>query len=396
MKTFITLAAATLVTLGANAARNIDLNTLASQLSEMSDFAGSATFDVLLPTSDEPVVYHMKMASTACHGDTLAPAAYLIDWRLDRAKTHSEGFSAYFDGNHYRYRDRRLQEYHVAEPDDAPSFAPGGDESRGVQNQAQFCDLLPQYLGRTLASMDTDSTYKYAFHADTVISGQRTMAVDGVRSFGGVDGLEFLYVFDSDLLPLKAEMVSNPGQIGEQVISVVYDYSDEETLTVATSEDELAERYPEAFGRYRERTFSLDNLPGRRLPDFTAPTLDSDRYVFTRDTELGAPTLIAILDADDPSAGAVIGLIRESAGKSAGVIYAFVSNNISKVEPLVGEIRRGETALVNARGLARDCGVKETPVIIMCDSNGIVKDLHRGFNNELRDFVIKMSANTAE
>ena len=36
------------------------------------------------------------------------------------------------------------------------SMAPGGDSYRGVQNQAQFVDLLPQNLGRLFVAMSGD------------------------------------------------------------------------------------------------------------------------------------------------------------------------------------------------------------------------------------------------
>ena len=395
MKTFVTFVAAMTVALGSHASNNIDLNTLASHLAGMKDYASSATFEVLLPTSEFPVVYQIKLASTANEGDSLAAAEYLIDWKLEKDGNHSEGFSAYFPGHHYRYRDQRLQEYHYTTPNDAPTFAPGGDVSHGVQNQAQFCDLLPQYLGQTFASMMTDSTYKYTVHADTIISRQKVIAIDGVRSFGGIEALEYLYILDRDMLPLKTEFVSNPGQIGEQLITATYDYSNESTIGTVNSEEELIELYPEVFERFRESSFRLENLPGRRLPAFTAPTTTGERYAHTKDSKFAAPTVIAILDAEVGSTGASVRLLREAIDNmpmQVDLILAFVSNNVDRIEQLVGEIRAGEHLLMSARGLARDCGVTDTPVILICDKNAEVKDLHIGFNNDIGDFVIEKTA----
>lgn len=399
MKTLITFAAAMTVALGSQASKNIDLNAIASHLSEMQDYASSTTFEVLLPTSEFPVVYQIKLASSANNSDSLAIADYLIDWKLEKDGNHSEGFSAYFPGHHYRYRDQRLQEYHFNVANDAPTFAPGGDLSHGVQNQAQFCDLLPQYLGQTFAAMTTDSTYKYNVHPDTIISQQKVIAIEGVRSFGGVEALEYIYILDRDMLPLKSEFVSNPGQIGEQLITATYDYSDDNPLSTVQSEEELIELYPEVFEKFRESSFRLENLPGRRLPSFTAPTTTRERYAHSKDSKFAAPTVIAILDAEVGSTGATIRQLREAIENlpmQTDLIMAFVSNNVEKIESLVGELRPGEQLLMSARGLARDCGVTDTPVILICDRNAIVKDLHIGFNNDIGDFVIQKTALNAK
>lgn len=392
MKTFVTFFAAMTVALGSQASRNIDISTVASHLSGQHDYAATATFELLLPTSDNPVVYIIKLAATANDGDSLAPADYLIDWEIADSEKAAKGFTSYFSGNHYRYRDQRLQEYHINNADDAPGFAPGGDISKGVQNLAQFCDLLPQYIGSTFAAMQNDSTYKYKVHADTVISQQKVIAIDGVRSFGGVDALEYIYLFDRDFQPLKSELISNPGQIGEQSITVTYDYGDDEPLTVALSEQQLSDSYPEIFRLYRESTFSLDNLPGRRLPSFSAPTLNGDRYNHTKNTKFTVPTIIAVLDADAESTAATISELRKAIStlpSRVDLIMAFVTNNADKIESLAGQLLPGEQLLMSARGLARDCKISETPVIIICDRDAVVKDLQVGFNNEIGDFVIK-------
>ena len=393
MKKFITLALAASLASGTYASGNIDLSSLSSALSEMQEYAAKATFEVLLPTSEFPVVYHIRMASSANDENTLSAADYLIEWSLEKDGNKSEGFSANFPGHHYRYRDQRLQEYHVDR--DSIIFSPGGNLSRGVQNQAQFCDLLPQYVGQSFNSMMTDSTYKYTLHPDTLISGQRMVAVEGVRSFQGVEALEFLYLFDRDLLPVRSEFVSNPGQVGEQLITVVYDYGDDEGLSVAASEDELIGRYPEVFEKFRESTFRLDNLPGRRLPAFTAPTTTGERYELAKDGHFAVPTVVAILNSEVGSASQTVKSLREaidSMPMQADLIFAFVNNNHDGIESTVGELRPGEHLLMSARGLARDCGVTDTPVIIICDRSAMVKDLMVGFNNDIVDFVIQKTA----
>ncbi|MDE5554088.1 MAG: hypothetical protein K2J10_02770, partial [Muribaculaceae bacterium] len=223
-------------------------------------------------------------------------------------------------------------------------------------------------------------------------SQQKVIAIEGVRSFAGVEALEYIYILDRDMLPIKSEFVSNPGQIGEQLITATYDYSDDSPLSTVQSEEALIELYPEVFERFRESSFRLENLPGRRLPAFTAPTTTRERYAHSKDSKFAAPTVIAILDAEVGSTGATIRQLREaieSLPMQTDLIMAFVTNNKDKIESLVGELRPGEHLLMSARGIARDCGVTDTPVILICDRNAVVKDLHIGFNNDIGDFVIQ-------
>lgn len=395
MKTFITLLSFAAISSGIYASQPSEMQSIADRLAQMDQFGASAKFEVLLPTSEFPVVYNITLSSSPLKGDSLAPASYLINWSLEKDGNRSEGFSAYFPGNHYRYRDERLQEYHT-EMDGIP-FAPGGDISRGVQNQAQFCDLLPQYLSQTFETMQSDTTYKYTVHRDSVISREHVTAIEGVRSFQGVDALEFLYILDCETLrPLRSEFVSNPGQIGEQLITATYDYNDNPAIAPApSSEEDLIKRYPEVFEKYRESTFRLENMPGRRLPPFTAPTTTGERYTLAKGGGFAVPTIVAVLDSSVGSTTETVRRLREAVDglpMQTDLILAFVNNNTDMIEETTGRIRPGEHLLMSARGLARDCGISDTPVIMICDRDTTVKDLMIGFNNDITDFVIQTVA----
>ena len=113
---------------------------IARTLRDLPSYQAEATLSVTLPQTDTDVAYTLGLSSMSVPADTLAPASYLIDWSLPTPTGVSEGFTAYFDGNLYRYRDSRLQEYHT-EWDSIPFrvTAPGG----GVQRSAQFASLLP-------------------------------------------------------------------------------------------------------------------------------------------------------------------------------------------------------------------------------------------------------------
>ncbi len=395
MKTFITFAAAVCLCVGTPSAKKLTIEDLAASLTNESGYKSAVNYEVLLPTSEFPVVYNIRIASdAAADNDTLGMADYLIEWSLEKDGNRSEGFSSYFPGHHYRYRDQRLQEYH-AEWDAIP-FSPGGKTNVGVQNQAQFCDLLPQFVGRTLKSMQSDTTYEYTVHQDTVISREHVIAIDGTRSFRGIEALEFLYIFDKESLnPKRIEFISNPGQISEQLITAVYDDNKSGDISVARSEEALMSLYPEIFEKYRESSFRLENMPGRRLPSFTAPTTTGERYAHDKGGGFAVPTIIAVLDAEVGSTANTIKKLREAVDAlpmQADLILAFVNNKIETIESLTGGIRPGEHLLMSARGLARDCGISSMPVILICDRNATVKDLMIGFNNDIDDFVIQKTA----
>lgn len=372
MKKIISSVILAAVVAGVCAAGNIDIKTLASRLGAAQDFAAKVDYKVLLPSADEPICYTITLASSANEGDSLAAADYLLEWSLEKDGNKSDGFTAYFNGDYYRYRDQLLREYHYS--DEPEVFAPGCDVSKGIQNQTQFCDLLPQYISSAITSMTSDSTYYYTIHADTVIAQQRVIAIDGVRSYRGEEAQRFIYVFDRDLMPVSMEITNNPGHIGEQVISATYDYSGEPLATVR-SEDELAARYPEIFAKYRERNFSLENLPGRRLPAFSSPTPTGERYTFNKNSRFARQTIIAIVDADDVATSEVITGLRKHVSETdekPDLIFAFINNNAEAIEAAAGKMSPGEHILMSARGLARDCGVTTTPLIIECDIDGTV------------------------
>ncbi|MCM1071743.1 MAG: hypothetical protein NC391_08920, partial [Alistipes timonensis] len=63
-----------------------------------------------------------------------------------------------------------------------------------------------------------------------------------------------------------------------------------------------------------------------------------------------------------------------------------------RVGELVGEARAGETVLLSARSLARDCGATSFPAIIVADERGRVANVILGFNNSLATDVIQSVA----
>ena len=178
--------------LAMQAAGLVSLGDIARRLSSYDSYADSCSYEVYLPSLSDPVCYGVRLYGASNQdGDTLAPCRYLIEWSLSAPDGVVEGFSAYADGAHYRFRDKRLQEYH-AEWDSVP-FAPGGRVRAGVQNQVQFAELLPQYMGRKFSDMVSDSTYVSTVTTDTVVGGRKSLVVSGRRRVNGYDAAEYVY-----------------------------------------------------------------------------------------------------------------------------------------------------------------------------------------------------------
>ena len=365
------------------------LGDIAARLSASMPYHASARYEVLLPQSEDPVVYDIDLqAYPAAQSDTLVPCKYLIDWKMNIPDGgDTKGFSAYFDGHHYRFRDKRLQEYHY--DDDPVPFSARGSVRMGVQQQAQFASLLPAFLAEKLESMAQDPNYVYTISTDAT---RGTTKVEGVERYAGCDALEYSYVFDAAGLPLSAEFCHNPGQMSEQTVSVRYGAPGVNQAVSEPSEPMLMSQYPEAFTRYRESGYTLANLPGRPLPAISAPTLGGERFNRSTGEAFGMPAVVAILDADVDGCAATVAQLREAidaAPVAARLIMAFTSKHADTIKEAVGSCGPDETVLTRASGLARDCGVSATPVVLVCDSAGTVKNVHTGRNKDLASIVMQ-------
>lgn len=358
------------------------------------EYMADAKFEVLLPSHEEPVTYRLTLQSEA-RADSLAPCDYVIRWDTDSPSGQVTGFSAYFDGNHYRYRNNRLQEYHMAA--NSTVFTPNGkadaDFATGVQNQAQFADLLPQYIGHRLKQFITDTCYRYAFHADTIVQGRHATVIDGVKRTGGYDAQYFTYVFDCKTgLPMYTDILTGPGSISEQVITVKY-MPQASQAALEYTEDALIEQWPEVFERYRESTFGAESLVGNYLPDFSCQIVGStDRMTHMRGEALGNPTVFVALNPEVSSTQATIEAVREARDilpSNIDIIYAFNTNHTAEIEEIIASPIAGEKTLSSASSLLRNCGINMFPTIIFASSDGKVQDVSLGFNNSLSSIVIE-------
>lgn len=362
------------------------------RLENAAVFAAEADYAVTLPQAQDDVVYKVKLASERAGGDRLCEADYLIEWELPTPSGLAEGFLGYFAGHHYRYRDRRLQEYHF-EWDSIPFLTRGG----GVQRNGQFVDLLPQELGATLRRMSGDSLVTMRFNPDTVVGGEHMAAFTIVQSVQGYTGRIMKILLDGGAgMPLLIDNEFNPGQISEQLVTVKYRYpADGELPAVPKSEEELMARFPEAFEKFRESNYSIENLRGEPMPGFSLPTPTGERYTREKGDRLAAPTVIALIDPEAGFASETLAALRraaEQAPKATNLVMAFISGGPDRIEELTGPLNAGETVLLSARSLARDCGATAFPAIIIVGEDGKVANVILGFNNSLSADVIQSVA----
>lgn len=371
-------------------------------LGNTKGYRSNVTYEVVIPSFSDSIIYDIFVASDKSDGDTLAPCSYLIDWSVPTLSGESNGFSAYHDGHHYRYRDNRLQEYHV-EWDSIP-FGLGRRQSaaimeRGVQNNAQFTEILPRFIARQLAKIKTDSTYSYSVTPDSLVGARRLTVLKALQRYKGYDCKELTYFFDTEtLMPLKLEIENNPGSIGEQQITVKYAPADGNEA-VDFSERGLIARYPEAFEKYRLSYFKVENLPGTRLPGFSAPTPTGERYSRATGDKFAAPTLLVFLDPKVGTATETIELVRkgvDSLPMSTEIIWAFTSNNINDIDNVIARPRPGEHIVMSAKSIARDCGVATFPITLICGTDGKINDVIIGFNKNLDSDVIQKTAITGK
>lgn len=355
-------------------------------------YEANASFNVSLPQSEKDVVYEVSLASAPTPADKLSPCSYLTEWGLETPSGTVKGFSAYFDGHHYRYRNERLQEYHM-EWDSIPFMSRGN--SIGVQGNAQFTDLYPSYIAKELSKMEQDGRYTLSVKPDVAFDGKKAVEITAVMKVDDVTAMEKRFLFDaSTMMPLRIDTESNPGQITEQSMFVSYRYP-AEMHCPELGEEALMALYPEVFEKYRENNFRIENLAGTQLPTFSLPTTTGERYTYHRGDSFAAPTVIALLD---PSAGFNAELVEGVRGAvdrlpvQADVIWVFNSTNIDAIEGVISSIRPGEHLLMNGKSLARDCGVASMPVVIMADSTGKVKNVVLGFNKEIGNVVLQTMA----
>lgn len=351
---------------------------LADRIDSITPYSAHVSYAVALPMADDDIVYQLDIATSRNPSDPLLGYNYLIDWQLPVETGISEGFTAYFDGHHYRYRDHRLQENHF-QWDSIPFISSAG----GIQRNGQFVDLLPENLALQLREMATDTTYSV-----TLTDNSRSIDVRGSRRVNGYESRQIEMLFDHDGLPLKYSVLYNPGMLGEQEVNATYNYTLTPAIEAVTNEEDLMARYPEIFGKYRVSNYSVENLRGLPLPAFALPTLTRERYQHPKGQPFTSPAIIAVLDpmvASTPSTIATLRATVDTLPRQTLLIMIFASNDTDTIESLTAPERPGEVILTSGAPFIRDCGINAYPTILLCNSDATVAYVTLGISSSLAD-----------
>lgn len=374
------------------------LDSIASTLQNTGSYADSADCRIWLPSAENPVDYHIVLRQSQVNdkkekGDPASRYEYLIDWNLERPGGAVSGFSAWFDGHHYRASDNRLQEYHFSA--DSVPFMPGGKRGHGVQYKAMFVNLLPFMLGDEIgriAAPGFEGTYTVS--SPVKKNGVSCYHIDVVRKYRGYVAAECDYYFNaSTLMPVVLETVSSPGEISEQQTIITFVGLRDTSCTVdprGLKEETLRKAYPEAFAR-RTDSYRLNALKGESFPGFAAPAVTRERYSRHRDDDFAHPTVMVFLRPGISTNRETVAAIRKAAGSMPwrqDVVYLWNSNDSDAIEEENGQILPGEHILMNAGSVATECGVSAYPTMIFCRKDGKVKEILVGVNRNTPALVI--------
>lgn len=181
------------------------IEDVAEKMERISPYQAKIDYRVSLAMTDQDVEYTLLMATSTHPEDKLLGYDYLIDWTLSSAETPSSGFTAYFSGECYRYRNQRLQEYHM-QWDSIPFISADG----GVQRNGQFVDLLPQSISGELQMMLDDSNYKLSYRSSVSGNGRYPSYLPRKRCRGMSDATSNLLLMRKAVPPSQFKMSITP------------------------------------------------------------------------------------------------------------------------------------------------------------------------------------------
>lgn len=360
---------------------------VADRLDSVSPYSATVDYTVSLPMTDDDVVYRLRLATERNTPDPLLGENYLIDWTYLTRDGELSGFTAYFDGHFYRYRDRRLIENHY-QWDTIPFRSNGGD----VQRTSQFVNLLPFSIAAQLRDIAGDSTYTCTIEQKS----NDLLVIKAIRHISGIESQNIEMTFNAaDCLPIKSLSLYNPGQPGEQEIMVTYSYDPTPQLRAIAAEEDLIARYPEVFEKYRVSNYTVESLRGDRLPGFSLPTPQRSRFTYNRGDRFAVPTIIAALDASVASTPETIATLRQTASllpMQTQLILIFDTNDAELAEEITGSLQPGETVLLSGKSFYRDCGINAYPTVLLCTPSGTVAEIFLGQSSSLSNKLLQSAA----
>ncbi len=362
------------------------INDLISRLDSAECYTGRARVSLSLPQRSDDVIYDVSLMQVASPADTLAPASYITEMTLYTPLGPSRSFAAYFDGNFYRSRGPRLQEYHY--PVSPEVFIP--EKGRGIQFASQFVELMPRYLAHKLREdMNGKDVY---MKLETSASGN---VLTVLTQYDGNVAREERYVFDPvSYLPVKISIEANPATISEQTIDISYVEASTDRCRNVT-EELLMERYPDIFTFGRESDYRLESLVGGEIPAYALRDLSGVRRVRRSGDKYPSPVIMAFIEPENAASEALVADIRREVSmlpETVTVMWAYNGNVDEEAREMLGELRDGECVLMSVRGFARDCGVAGYPSVVVCGRDGKVAFVRTGYNKELPAVVMQQMA----
>ncbi len=355
---------------------------IADALAEMPAYRARVTYSVTLPQAQDDVVYTIDLAQAPDD-----PDGYLIDWSVMSPSGPVSGFTSWFNGDFYNFRNHRLQELHR-------QWDPETVSGRGAaQNSAQFASLLPTRIAQWLREQRPIAMSGIIHEPDN----KRINYTETWEAQGEI-GSTISWIFDAETMrPLLFIADYNPGSVAGQQVVAEYAYSDSlAPLSAPLSENFLRTRYPDAFNKYRESQFAIENMRGLPLPAFSLPRLDGGRLARQASEPFRAPTAVVIFDPASTLAPELISSLRAAIDRlpvNAEILWASVDKNPETASELLAPLRDGETALTGAGSLAAECGAAALPVILVCNPSGQISNLIIGLNQTLQTDVMQMLSN---
>ncbi len=342
-------------------------------------------YQVWMPRSDDPVSYRISANQRpATSNPELLPIDYIIDWEYLSGSNPTHGFSAYTGGHHFRYNGHgRLKEYNL---DSDSSAFHARNPAASVQRSAQFVSLLPAVAAIEMRELLDDSAWT------TTVRGSKLTAE--MRRDGSVVNRRS-YTLDEDLMPRTMLIESNIGAVSEQTVEAKFKTESAGDCDPVT-EAGLMARYPEIFDRYRTSNYNIHNLTGQPLPQIALNTPTGERYQHLLGDGFRRPTIIALLDPRGAASKKTVDELRtdvEKSGVGTDLIFAVTQPDIDLAESLLGPLREGEHHLIGARTWVAAIGATKLPVVLVCDSNAIVKNVIEGHNKDLPTVVIELLKN---
>lgn len=314
-----------------------------------NDYSAVVEYQIVPPNAPEEIVYNVRVLQQPTEADSLYYCNFLIESLLDGAQADDISFSAYFDGNFYKFKDDRFTEYHL--PADSSFF------SSNQLRFEMFLAVLPADIEEFIESIKADSAYTYKEYPVGV-----NRKFEAAETRNGYHNRDIRFEFDSSGNPVEWQIITNPGQYAELISSAKYIQTDTSHQT-ELSEEFLAAKYPEIFRKFRGDNFSAASLVDRPMPSFSLPMLSGRRLSHLRGKGFDKPTVFVFADSFPQPI---------DNNEAMEVIYVFKggSSEISKEDS--NNAYSDATVITNAAGLYRDCGVKALPTLIYCNTDGII------------------------